>query len=190
MSAVDVPPGLALGELAAGEFAALPRARRLALRGFYYVAMAGAATLAIATRRLHAPMIELLFVAPIVCFSVACVGYAVRRARLRIDRDGVRWGWRIAGVRMHRDRIREVRVYTDAVALRPRRGSTWYLSRRDWDSFDQIARALDAASIPFAKFARRAPLGAKLQGYGLVLDALLLADMLAATLALLVAILL
>ena len=128
--------------------------------------------------------------APLFCFSVAAVGYAVRRARLRIDRDGVRWGWRIAGFRMHRARIRAVRIFSDAIALVPKRGSTWYLSRRDWDRFDRVAGAFEEAAIEFDRREGRAPWAARLQGYGLVLDLLLVANIAAATLALAVAVLL
>ena len=184
MSAVDAPPGLAISDLAAGELGARSPARRLARRGLIYVLVVGGVTLALATRRLHVPMIEFLFVAPLVCMSVAAVGHAVRSARLRIDPDGVRWGWHIAGFRMHRDRIRAVTVYSDAVALRPNRGSTWYLARRDWDHFERITRAFSAASIPFERHQRRAPLRSRLQGYGLVLDGLLVANILAATMTL------
>lgn len=181
MSAVDAPPGVAVSDLPAGEFAATPRSRRLARRVFVYVCGAGGVTLAVAARRLYIPMVELLFMAPMVCMAVAAVGYAVRRARVRIDADGVRWGWTSAGFRMRRDRIRRVRAYRDAVAFTPARGSTWYLSRRDWAGFDGFVPALDAAGIPLSRAPGAAPLSARLQSYGAVLDALLVADAVVAT---------
>lgn len=186
MSAVDAPPRLALSDLPAGEFAARPGSHRLARRVFIYVVLTGAITLGLASRRLYVPLVELLVVAPLVCMSVAAVGYAVRRARLRIDGDGIRWGWYTLGFRMHRDRMLRVSAYDDAIAVTPRRGSTWYLSRRDWARFDGFTAALEAGRIPFSRFPGRAPLGARLQSYGLVLDVLLVANALAATFALLV----
>lgn len=184
MSAIDAPPGLPFAGRAAGEFVARPRARRLARRVFVLVIMAGVLTLILAGRRLHAPLIELLLVAPLMCISVGAVGYAVRSAHLRIDADGVRWGWGWAGFRLTRERLKRVEAYHDAVALKPTRGSTWYLSRRDWDRFERVIGAIDRAGIPFTLHDARAPLGARLQSYGAVLDGLLIADALAATLAL------
>jgi hypothetical protein len=187
VSAVDAPPGVAFAGRAAGEFVARTRSQRLARRVFLYVTGAGLLTLAIGARRIHAPLIELVLIAPLVCMSVAGVGYAVRRARLLVDPDGVRWGWAIGGFRMHTDRMKEVRVYPDAVALTPKRGSTWYLSRRDWDDFDDLRRSLGKAGIPYQRSTGTAPLAARLQSYGIVLDLLLIADAVCATLALAVA---
>jgi hypothetical protein len=184
VSAVDAPPGVAFAGRAAGEFVARARSRRLARSVFLYVTGIGLATLAVASRRIHAPLIELVLVVPLVCMSVAAVGFAVRRARLSVDPDGVRWGWAIGGFRMHRDRMKEVCAYPDALALTPRRGSTWYLSRRDWDDFDDLRRSLGKARIPYQRSSDRAPLAARLQSYGLVLDLLLVVDALCATLAL------
>lgn len=184
MSAVDAPPGIPFAGRAAGEFVARPRARRLARRVFVLVSAAGVLTLAMAARRLYAPLIELLLVAPLMCISVAAVGHAVRSAHVRIDRDGVRWGWSWGGFRLTRERLRRVEAYDDAVALKPTRGSTWYLSRRDWDRFERMLPAIDQAGIPFTRHETRAPLGARLQSYGAVLDGLLVADALAAMLAL------
>src|SRR5690606_26761851 len=117
----------------------------------------------------------------LVCVSVAAVGLAVRRARLRVDADGIRWGWHVMGFRMRRDRLREVRAYSDAIAVTPRRGSTWYLTRRDWSSFERMVDALGSARLPLVRATGRAPFGARLQGYGLVLDGLLVANSLVAT---------
>ena len=187
MSAVDAPPGLPLSDLAAGEFQATPSSRRLARRAFTYVMAVAIFTFIAASGRSRAALVELLFVAPAVCMAVAMVGYAVRRARLRIDADGVRWGWTRLGFRMRQPRIKRVRVYTDALALTPKLGSTWYVSHRDWHDFERIPAALERAAIPFERHTRRAPLGARLQGYGLVLDVLLVANALAVTFALVVA---
>jgi hypothetical protein len=187
MSAIDAPPGLAFAGTAAGEFVARPGARRLARAVMMYVATCGTLTLVAVSRRFHAPMVELLVAVVPMCISVALLGWAVRSARVRVDPGGVRWGWRVIGFRLDRDRLIEVREYHDAVALEPRRGSTWYLSKRDWDRFDAMAAALHRARIPFSRHDHRAPLSARLQSYGVVLDVLLLIDAVAITLALVLA---
>lgn len=184
MSAVDVPPRVPLSDLPAGEFESAPASHRLARRVFFFVIGAGVVTYIAAARRLHVPMIELLFVAPLACVSVAAVGYAVRRARLRIDGDGVRWGWSLFGFRMRPERLERIAAYRDAVAFTPKRGSTWYVSARDWHRFERIVGALRAAGLPFEEVPERAPLAARLQSYGAVLDGLLRANALAAGFAL------
>lgn len=189
MSAVDAPPGIAFAGQPSGEFVAKPRARRLATRVFVFAVAAGIATLALAARRLHAPLVELLLIAPLMCMSVAAVGFAVRSARLRVDHDGVRWGWSWGGFRLNRARLLRIDAYSDAFALRPRRGSTWYLSRRDWLRFDGMGAAMRRAKLPLQHHDRNAPIGARLQSYGAVLDGLLLLDGFAAGLALVAALL-
>jgi len=191
VAAVDAPPGIEFAGQAAGEFTARPRARKLANRAFAYVCMMGAITIAFALRRMHAPFTSAVFlVTPMMCFSVASLGFAVRAARLRVDADGVRWGWRWGGFRMRRERMRRVASYRDAFAFTPRRGSTWYVSRHDWDHFERLDKAMRQARIPFTRHERRAPFVARLQSYGIVLDLLLLANALAATFALIAAIVL
>ncbi|HEU5058129.1 MAG TPA: hypothetical protein VFU21_16470 [Kofleriaceae bacterium] len=184
MSAVDAPPGIAFAGVAAGEFVARPRPRRLAARVMALVAVTGAITLAIGIRRAPAAGAELLLAAPLVCWSVAAVGYAVRRARLRIDHDGVRWGWTDVGFRVTRDRMRRIDLYRDGISVRQKRGSTWYLSGHDWDVFQRMPGVLRRAGLPVEAHERRAPIGARLQSYGIVLDLLLVADAAASVFAL------
>jgi hypothetical protein len=138
----------------------------------------------LAGRRMHGQTTELLMAISLMCASVAGVGHAVRRARLRIDADGVRWGWNDFGFRAARDDIVGIDVYQDAVAFQQRRKSTWYVSARDWDHFERVPTALRRAGLPIEVHARRAPLGARLQSYGTVLDLLLVADALASVFAL------
>ncbi len=190
MSAVDAPPGIAFAGQPAGEFVARPRARRLARGVLVFVVLTGAVTLVVAARRIYAPMVEFVLVAPLMCVSIAGVGYAVRRAHLRLDVEGIRWGWKFAGVRMRPERLKQVRAYRDAIALTPKRGSTWYLSRHDWDRFERVLPALREARIDYIVEDRRAPMAARLQSYGIVLDGLLVMNAVIATTALVVAILL
>jgi hypothetical protein len=119
------------------------------------------------------PVLTLSFLA------VAGVGLAVRRARVAIDPDGIRWGWTWAGFRMARARLTRADVFVDGVALVSRRGS-WFLSARDWDRFDALVRALARAGYPTAEHDHRAPFRARLQSYGRVLDTLLVLAMAAA----------
>ena len=188
MSAVDAPPGVAFAGRAAGELEARRRSRQLAQVVFWYVLVVGTATLAVAGRRLHVSMIELLLVAPLVFMSVATVGHLVRRARVRITPDGIYWGWSWLGVTLRRERLHQVIAYADAIALEPTRGSTWFLARRDWDGFEIAAPALRAAGFPVVNAAGTMPWRARLQSYGLFLDTLLVADAIAASLGLLVVI--
>jgi hypothetical protein len=185
VSAVDAPPGVAFAGPAAGEFVSRPRPRRLAGRVLFLVLATSAAAAGLALRRAPAGQTtELLLAVALMCASVAGVGYAVRRARLLIDGDGVRWGWTPLGFRVRRDELVGIQVYRDAVAVVQRRGSTWYVSARDWDRFERVPGALRRAGLPADAHDRRAPLAARLQSYGMVLDLLLCADALASVFAL------
>lgn len=184
MSAIDAPPGVAFAGVAAGEFVARRWPRRLAGRVMFLVVVTGAITAAIGVRRAPGATAEMLLAVPLVCWSVAGVGLAVRRARLRVDRDGVRWGWGDIGFRVTRDRMQRIDLYRDAIAVRQRRGSTWYLSAHDWDLFERMPGALRRAGLPVLTHELRAPFAARLQSYGIVLDLLLLADAAASVFAL------
>ncbi len=173
MSAVDTPPGLGLGGLAHGAFAARPGPRRLAEYGSRITLLVGIATIAIAARNPLADAASLVVVGALTSMALAAVGLAVRRAQVTIGSDGVRWGWGRLTVHMDRDRIVRVDLYDDAIALRARRGSTWFLSRRDWDRFEAMRRAVSAAGLPAEEHRGRTPLAARLQSYGHVLDALI-----------------
>jgi hypothetical protein len=183
MSAVDVPPHRGLGGRAAGEFAARTGPRRLAAVSFALSVLIGAGTVALAARRPyeHATLVIL----PFMLVAIAGVGLAVRRARVTVGADGVRWGWSWLSVRMDGSRLVRVSIYPDAVALEPRRGSTWFLSARDWDRFPALTRAVERAGLPVVHQASRAPWRARLQSYGRVLDGLMIGAMLASVVALL-----
>src|SRR5690606_35829112 len=138
---------------------------------------------------LYHPLIEILFVGPLVTISIAAVGLAVRRARVRVGGGGVRWGWDWLGFQLGRDRLARVVAYDDAVAAVPRSGSAWFLSARDWDEFPAFAAAFRRAGIPVETVAGKAPWRARLQGYGRVLDGMLVFDLLSAIALLAVALL-
>jgi hypothetical protein len=186
VSAVDTPPGLGLGGLAHGAFAARSGPRRLAEYGSRITLLLGIAAIALAVRRPTEDAASLVVVGALTSMALAAVGLAVRRAQVTIGSDGVRWGWGRWTVRMDRDRIVRVDLYDDAIALRARRGSTWFLSRRDWDRFEAMRRAVTSAGLPAQEHAGRTPLAARLQSYGHVLDALIVLAILGGALQLVV----
>ena len=143
----------------------------------------------LAARHPHRSGAHVLFSGPLFLASVAGLGWLVRTARVRIESEGIHWGWRTVGFRMRRERTRWIRVYRDAVALRPKRGSIWYLSARDWGDFDRMRRVLIDSDLPVERAENSAPWWARLQSYGMVLDGLLVITAIAAAIALAVAVL-
>lgn len=184
MSAVDAPPGLEIGGLGPKEFAAPAGKRRLAARVFWFVLVAGSLTTVLAARAPHREGATLLFSAPLFLFSVAILGLAVRSARVAIEPDAVRWGWRGIGFRARLGQIRWVRIYTNAVALRSSRGSVWYLAAADLEGFDRLTRAIEETELPVERTDKKAPLWARLQSYGRFLDFILILTVILTALAL------
>ena len=183
MSAVDVPQHAGLGGRVAGEFAARRGPRILAGVAARWVLIAGSIAAALAARRPWHASSGTIVAATLMFAGFAAVGLAVRRARVSVDASGVRWGWSWLGFRMERDRIKEVVVYRDAVAIRPRRGSTWFLSARDWERYEALALAVERSGLPVTRQDDRgAPIAARLQSYGRVLDGLLVITMVGSTL--------
>ena len=120
------------------------------------------------------------FVLPIAFAAFATLGFLVRRARVAITRDGVRWGWANLGFTQEAARIVHAHVYADGIALEAKRGSWWFLAARDWERFDVLVRYLRRAELPIKDHDGRAPLRARLQSYGRFLDGLLIASMVGA----------
>lgn len=185
MSVVDAPPGLDFAGPAAGEFRARRRPRRLARVTLVVCLLDGVATVALAAHQFHAPGTTMLLVGPLLCISIASVGYAVRSARVRVDTGGVHWGWQSLGVRMGRDRIEAIRCYSGALAIEPRRGSIWYLSKEDWERFEALPKAFADSGQVVEYYEGRAPIRARLQAYGAVLDGLMVLTLLGSALLLL-----
>ncbi len=182
MSVVDAPPGLDFAGPAAGEFRSRPRPRRLARFVFFACMLDGVITYALASRKIFAPGTTILIVGPMICFMMAGVGLAVRNARIRIDSGGVHWGWNTLGFRMGRGRIERVRFYGSAIALESSRGSVWFLSEYDWEHFERFPKAFADSGLAVAHESGRIPLRARLQGYGMVLDGLMLATLIGSAL--------
>jgi hypothetical protein len=179
MSVVDIPPGIGLVGTPLGSFAAPKRARRLATLSLLSVVVMGIITWYFVSKhwwRWHA---STQLVLPVAFVSFTGLGFLVRRAKLAVTRDGVRWGWSALSFTQEAGRIKTCHVYSDGVALEAKRGSWWFLGARDWDRFDALVRQLKRADLPVVEHAGKAPLRARLQSYGRFLDWLLVGSMIA-----------
>lgn len=180
MSALDLPPGIGLVGTPLGTFHAPPRARRLAAISLILVVVLGAITWVLVSRHPYRRSASTQVVLPIAFAAFTGLGFVVRRARVAITRDGVRWGWTSFGFHQPAARITTVHVYRDGIALEARRGSWWFIAARDWDRFEALVRQLRRAELPLRDHDRKAPLRARLQSYGRFLDVLVVGSMLGA----------
>ncbi|HUS32068.1 MAG TPA: hypothetical protein VMZ53_26395 [Kofleriaceae bacterium] len=180
MAVVDLPPGIGLVGTPLGSFEAPKTARRLATASLLIVIFCGALTWVFVAKhwwRWHA---STQFVLPIAFFAFSALGFAVRRAKVAVTRDGVRWGWTSLSFTQEAARITTCHVYRDGVALEAKRGSWWFLGARDWDRFDVLVRQLKRAELPVVEHEGKAPFRARLQSYGRFLDGLLVGSMVSA----------
>jgi len=180
MSAIDLPPGAGLSGTPLGTFRSPAGARRLATASVATVALLTAITWGLVSRHPYRGDSSTLVVLPVAFAAFALLGFAVRRARVAITRDGVRWGWAALGFSQPASRIVWAHVYADGVALEARRGSKWFIAARDWERFDALVRQIRRAELPVKDHTGPAPLRQRLQSYGRFLDGLLVASMLAA----------
>jgi len=180
MTALDLPPGIGLVGTPLGTFHAPRRARRAAAASLVTVVVLGAITWALVSRHPYHRGASTQVVLPVAFVAFAGLGLIVRRARVAITRDGVRWGWTAFGFHQPASRITTAHVYGDGIALEARRGSWWFIAARDWDRFDVLVRHLRRAELPIRDHAGRAPLRARLQSYGRFLDLLLVGSVIGA----------
>jgi hypothetical protein len=180
MSAVDLPPGAGLSGTPLGTFRSPPRARRLATASVATVCVLMAITWGLVARHPYRGDSSTLVVLPVALALFALLGFAVRRARVAVTRDGVRWGWNALGFSQPASRIVWAHVYADGVALEAKRGSKWFIAARDWERFDALVRQLRRAELPVKDHAGNAPFRERLQSYGRFLDGLMIASMLGA----------
>jgi hypothetical protein len=173
MGAVDLPPGIGLVGTPLGIFRAPHRARRLSTISLVSVVILGGITWAFVSRHPYRWHASTQFVLPIALAAISALGFAVRRARVAITRDGVRWGWESLAFTQEASRIVTAHVYRDGIALEAKRGSRWFLAARDWERFDALVRQLRRTELPLAEHAGDAPLRMRLQSYGRFLDGLL-----------------
>lgn len=75
---------------------------------------------------------------------------------------------------MGRGRIAKIRFYGSAISLESDRGSSWFLSEYDWDQFERFPKAFADSGQEVIHESGRIPFRARLQGYGMVLDGLML----------------
>lgn len=179
MSAIDLPPGIGLQGTPLGIFRAPRRARVLSAMSLASVVIFGAITWYFVSRHPYRWHSSTQVVLPVALGAIALLGFAVRRARVAVTRDGVRWGWEALGFTQEASRIVSAHVYVDGVAFEAKRGSWWYIAARDWDRFDAFVRQLRRAELPITDHSGKAPLRARLQSYGRFLDAMLVGAMLA-----------
>jgi hypothetical protein len=180
MSAVDLPPGIGLVGTPLGTFHAPPRARRLARISLIVVVVLGAITWALVARHPYRRSASTQVVLPIAFAAFAALGFIVRRARVAVTRDGVRWGWTSFGFHQPAARIATAHIYRDGIALEARRGAWWFIAARDWERFDVLVRHLRRAELPLRDHVGDAPLRARLQSYGRFLDLLLVGSVIGA----------
>ena len=180
MSALDLPPGIGLVGTPLGTFHAPARARRAASLALAAVVVLGALTWGLVSRHPYRHGASTQVVLPIAFAAFAGVGFLVRRARVAVTRDGVRWGWTAFGFHQPAARITVAHIYRDGIALEARRGSWWFIAARDWDRFDVLVRHLRRAELPIRDHAGKAPLRARLQSYGRFLDLLLVGSVIGA----------
>jgi hypothetical protein len=173
MSAIDLPPGIGLVGTPLGTFLAPPRARRVAAIALALVVVLGAITWALVARHPYRYSSSAQVVLPVALAAFAGLGFAVRRARVAVTRDGVRWGWTAFGFHQPAARIAVAHIYRDGIALEARRGSWWFIAARDWDRFDALVRHVRRAELPVRDHAGAAPLRARMQSYGRFLDLLM-----------------
>jgi hypothetical protein len=178
LSAVDLLPET---PVAKGQFLAPPRSRRIAWLVLVYVNALTIVFVWRVSRSLAMLLSSFDLVMVLFIVGVAFLGFVVRSSRLRVDADGVHWGWELLGFRIRKDKLACARVYRDAVAVVPRRGFPWYLSARDWHPWPAVLTAFRQSGLPLQTHDRRAPLRAKLQGYGLFLDTVLILSSLVLT---------
>jgi hypothetical protein len=188
MDAVTVA-GMAGG----GEHRAPRRSRRHAWAALVYVSvLLLVAYRGEARRRMWMDADSFAMLMPFVFWSVSIVGWGVRMGRLRVDAAGVRWGFSWLGFRMVPDRVSVVRIYRDAVAVystgfgrragEGRSATPWTLLARDWERWDEVVRSFERMGVPVEHHDRKAPLFARMQGYGRALDLILVLNSVGATL--------
>ncbi len=174
MTAIDLPPGIGLLGTPLGTFHAPRNARRLATTSLVLVSALLVITWYLVSRHPWRFGASGQVVLPVAFVLFAALGFAVRRARVAITRDGVRWGWSALSFTQPASRIACAHIFRDGVALEAHRGSRWFIAARDWDRFDALVRQLRRVEIPLRDYEEgKAPLRQRLQSYGRVLDGLL-----------------
>lgn len=180
MSALDLPPGIGLVGTPLATFDAPARARRIAGGALAIVLVLLAITWYLASRHPWQRGTSTQVVLSVAFVAFTGLALAVRRARLAITRDGVRWGWTSLGFTQPAANIRCAHVFTDGIAIAATRGARWFIAARDWARFDAVVRQLRRSGLPLRDHAGTAPLRQRLQSYGRFLDLLVIGSVLGA----------
>ncbi|MCP4449723.1 MAG: hypothetical protein GY811_30985 [Myxococcales bacterium] len=135
------------------------------------------ATFVLAARESYATGSVGLLVLALVCISVAGVGLGVRSAVVRIDAGGIQWGWGQLGFRLGPSKIEALHYYERGLTVIRKGGSPWYLSKHDWDRFEEVPKVCEDAGLQLARIEGNPPLRARMQAYGVVLDGLMVATL-------------
>jgi len=175
-----LPPGLGLAGTPFDTFVAPARSRRLSGWALIAVMLLGALTWYLVSRHPYRRGSSTQVVLPVAFAAFAGLGALVRRARVAVTRDGIRWGWSALGFHQSASEIAAVHLYADGAALEATRGSRWFLSARDWDRFEGLVRQVRRAGLPVRDHAGAAPWRARLQSYGRFLDGLLVSSVVGA----------
>jgi hypothetical protein len=173
VSVIDLPPGIGLVGTPLGTFVAPRWPRVLSAIALVVSTVLGVLVWYFVSRHPWRSGSGVQITLPVAFAAVSLLGFAVRRARIVVTRDGVRWGWSFLAFHQQASRIKTAHVYRDGVALEARRGSWWFLGARDWDRFDALVRQLRRTELPLIDHEGRAPFRARLQSYGRFLDSLL-----------------
>ncbi len=180
MSAIDLPPGIGLLGTPLATFDAPPRARRLAGIAVVVVIVLLVLTWYLVSKNRWQRGTSTKVVLPVAFFLFTMLAYVIRRARLAITRDGVRWGWASLGFTQPRSKIAVAHVYRDGIALEAHKGSRWFIAARDWQRYDVIVKQLRRAELPIRDYEGTAPIRQRLQSYGRFLDALVIGSIVGA----------
>ncbi len=178
MSVVDLPPGIGLLGTPLGSFEAPSRARRLAFTALVLDVVLLVITWYFVSRHYWRRGASSQVVGPVAFVAIAALAYAIRRARVAITRDGVRWGWSSLGFTQPASKIVCAHVYRDGIAFEATRGSQWFIAARDWSRFDALVRQLRRTALPLRDHEGTAPIRMRLQSYGLFLDLLVVGSIL------------
>jgi len=180
VSAQDCPPGMSLSALARHEFAAKTYAKRLAWLIFAAVLFVSGATIYFIGKNMYMDQASVFLAGPLFCFLVAGLGVLIRSAKLRFFTDRIQWSLPYFEFSLPVAKLSKVVAYGQTIAFEPRKGSTWFISDRDWNEFNKVPDALASCGFEVeSKTDEPIPWKARVQSYGLVLDGLLVVNLLA-----------
>ena len=180
MGAVDCPPGLTLSGLARFEFEAKSYAKKLAWVVFVSVVVVSGATVYFIGKNFNLDKASVVLAGPLFCFMIAALGVVIRSAKLRIFEEKIQWSIPYFQFALPKEKVANVVSYTNTLAFVAQKGSSWFVTERDWKEFPRMEDAVTSCGYQVSsKKSEKTPLKAKMQSYGHVLDALLVCNLMA-----------